>query len=425
MSSKDKKARRKQKDKLAKAKDRKRRAAGFAGTMSSTNRKEPPHRSLVENRRFNRRESATEHFYDGRYGDEGIGNAEYEGLIKCRLLHGRGYSLIVPDQLYLESDGLRWIQPLAFGPNVLMKLSDTEVACRLSVDVSCGHRLDVRFFNRDHIADLADGSQLFRCKIKGVADLPSFTTGEARLGSDNRPYLRLFHHTARDTVPLILNSGHFRTSAWNIQGSDKQLKNVAYAYFTPLDSIRMDGDLKQIGMSIGGTIELRRDGFVQPKVLMPDYLKTFKDDILELKVYQCDPSKRDTHIELWIDAAVLAPQHVYRHDDGQAVYYEFAHPFIHRVGTEPGQRLEFDREHYIHDQGGLKRFAYAVVGDCTTLEGLAAPYNEEDTTHVLKVEKIPTGTTMLDFWFDLSNTDQFTNKNIELQEFQKGGTGTS
>lgn len=427
MSRKDEKDRRRQKEKRAKAKVRNRRALGSAAGTSPGKADQSPSRGLTENRRFNRIESAIEHYYYGDYGTKGVGDADYEGWVKCRLLHGHGYSLIVPDQLYLEHNGLRWIQPLAFGPNMLMKFSDTEVVCDLNVDVSCLHRLEVRFFNRDHVADFPDGSQLFRCRIKGVADLPSFATGDARWGSDGRPYLRLFHHTTGSTVPLIIKSGHFRTGAWNIQGSSKQLKNVAYAYFTPLDAIRTDSDLKRIAMSIGGTIELRRDGFTPPSVLMPDYLEIFKDDILQLPIYRCDPAKREAHIELWIDAAVLAPQHVYRHDEGWAVYYELPHPFIHRVGMEPGQPLVFDPDRSIHDQKGIKRFDYAVVGDCTTLAGLAAPYVEEDTTHVWKVERIPTGITMLDFWFDRGNTDLFSGKKVELQEFHlaKDSDGTA
>lgn len=427
MSRKGKKARRKQKEKRAKAKFRNRRPPGSGAGTSPGKAEHSIPRGLTENRRFNRVESALEHYYYGDFGTKGVGDAVYEGWVKCRLLHGHGYSLIVPDQLYLEHNGLRWIQPLAFGPNMLVKLDETEVMCNLNVDVSCRHRLEVRIFNRDHVADLPDGSQLFRCRIKGVADLPSFATGDARWGFDGRPYLRLFHHTTACTVPLIIKSGHFRTGAWNIQGSSKQLKNVAYAYFTPLDAIRTDGDLKRIGMSMGGTIALRRDGFTPPPLLVPDNLETFKNDILQLPVYKCDPAKREAHIELWIDAALLAPQHVYRHDEGCAVYYELPHPFIHRVGTEPGQPLVFDPHRRIHDQKGLKRFDYAVVGDCTSLAGLAAPYDEEDTTHLLKVERIPAGTTMLDFWVDRGNEDLFSGKKVELQEFHpaKDSMGTA
>lgn len=417
MSKKDDKARRRKKEKRVKANAKRRHAFSSAAKKRSGKTHEAPSRGMIQNRRFNRLESTIEHYYYEDYGSEGVGDTEYAGWIKCRLLHGHGYSLIVPDQLYLEHNGLHWVQPLAFGPNMLVKLDETEVVCNLNVDISCRHRLDVRFFNHDHVSDLPDGAQLFRCRIRGVANLPSFATGEARWGINGHPYLQLFHHTTESTAPLIIDSGHFRTSAWNIQGSSKELKNVAYAYFTPLDAIRTDGDLKRIGMSIGGTIELRRDGFTPPYLLMPDYLETFKKEILQLPVYKCDPSKREASIKLWIDAAVLAPQHVYRHDEGGPVYYELPHAFIHRVGTVPGQTIAFDAYRSIHDQNGLKRFDYSVVGDCTTLAGLAAPYDEEDTTHLLKVERIPAGTTMLDFWFDQGNTDLFSGKKVELQEF--------
>lgn len=203
---------------------------------------------------------------------------------------------------------------MAFGPNILGKLSETEVVCDLGIDISCGHRIEIRFFNRDHVVDLADGSQVFRCRIKGPRDLHTFATGEAEWDGSSSPYLRLYHHTTSATVPLILESSHFRAGSYNIQGSSKQLINVAYTYVTPLDSIRNDNDLKKIAMSMGGTIELLRDGFTPPPVVGPDFLNQYKDDILQLDVYRCDPTKREAALDVWIDASILAPQHIYRHD---------------------------------------------------------------------------------------------------------------
>jgi len=244
-----------------------------------------------------------------------------------------------------------------------------------------------------------------------------FATGNAEWGSGGSPYIRVFHHTTSATAPLILGSGHFRTSPWNIQGSSKQLKNVAYAYFTPLDAIRTDNDLKKIAMSEGGTIELRRDGFTPPPVFLPDYLIRFKDDILQLQVYRCDPAKREAFVDVWIDASVLAPQHVYRHDEGGPVYFELPHHFIHRVGTEPSQTVGFGADRRVHRQAGLKNFDYVVVGDGMALSGLAAPYDEEDTTHILKIERVPAGSTILEFWFAHGNTDLFSGRAVEMQEF--------
>ncbi|MHC5024802.1 MAG: hypothetical protein ACYTGG_13010 [Planctomycetota bacterium] len=195
------------------------------------------------------------------------------------------------------------------------------------------------------------------------------------------------------------------------------IKNVAYAYFTPLDAIRYDSDLKKIAMSAGGTIELCRDGVQLPPVLHPGDLDRYKHDILRLDVYRCDPAKREACIDVWVDASIVAPQHVYRHDAGGPVYYELPHHFIHRVGAEPGRNVIFDDERRIHRQDGLRSFDYIVVGDCRTLDGLKAPYDEEDTTHVMKIERVPTGETMLDFWVKRSNSDLFSGKQITMQEF--------
>src|SRR5690606_14463092 len=135
-------------------------------------------------------------------------------------------------------------------------------------------------------------------------------------------------------------------------------------------------------MAEAGTIDLRRDGFDPPPILFPDYAQRVSGDLLQLPVYPCHPSKREATIAVWIHTSILAPQHIYYHDEGGAVYYEIPHRFIHRIGAEPGGKIEFDPDRRIHRQAGLKDFDYIVVGDCTTLEGLAAPYDEEDTRHV-------------------------------------------
>lgn len=80
--------------------------------------------------------------------------------------------------------------------------------------------------------------------------------------------------------------------------------------------------------------------------------------------------------------------------------------------------MAFDARRRIHRQEGLKAFDYIVVGDCTTLDGLAAPYDEENTAHIMKVEGMTPGTTILDFWFARGNSDLYTGKTVTMQEFQ-------
>jgi len=80
--------------------------------------------------------------------------------------------------------------------------------------------------------------------------------------------------------------------------------------------------------------------------------------------------------------------------------------------------VAFDARRRIHRQSALKTFDYVVVGDCSTLVGLTAAYDEEDTTHIMKLERVPQGRTLLDFWFEYANQDLYSGKQVELQAFQ-------
>src|SRR5580698_4763472 len=82
------------------------------------------------------------------FGSEGVGGSTHQGYIKCKLAHGLGYSIILPDILFIGATGNKWIQPLSFGPCMLSKFED-EIWCTMSVDVSCGHRLLVKFSKGD------------------------------------------------------------------------------------------------------------------------------------------------------------------------------------------------------------------------------------------------------------------------------------
>jgi len=371
------------------------------------------------NKKFNRLELSTDHIYINDYGCEPFQHHQTDGWIKCKLLHGFGYSFITPDQIFFDHGGLQWIQPLAFLPSRIWRFSADEIGCHLTVDISCGHTVHIQFFNHGFVHDLQDGSQLYRCQITGPVDLQEFATGVAEWGHSDVPYLHLYHHTTADTCPKILASGSFRTSNCNIQGTTKKLNNVAYGYFTPLDEIRYDSDLKMIAMAESGEIQLMRDGFTPPKFFPPNWRQLYKSDILELQVYPCDIKKREAKLDVWVDASVLSPQHVYRHEGNGPVYYEFPHHFIHRIGTTPGQVVVFDSDRRIHQQAGLKTFDYIVVGDCSTLDGLAAPYDEEDTTHMMKVERMVGGKSILNYWFENANQDLYTGKQVEMQEFEK------
>ncbi|MBB5327487.1 hypothetical protein [Tunturiibacter gelidoferens] len=68
-----------------------------------------------------------------------------------------------------------------------------------------------------------------------------------------------------------------------------------------------------------------------------------------------------------------------------------------------------------------KQLDYIVVGDATTVDGLAAPYDEEETPYILKIERPDTGNNILDFWVKHANKDLYSVKNSEIGAFEVVG----
>lgn len=352
------------------------------------------------------------------YGSEGVGEFTHQGYIKCKLAHGLGYSVILPDLLLLGHAGTKWIQPLTFGPNLLAKIGD-EIHCSISVDISCGHRLLVKFRNVDLVSRLTDGAELYRCTLLGPHDLDEYATGDSTISTGNAPYLKLYHHTSSDAKQKIEDSEEFWGSKWNIQGTNKKLINVAYVYFTSLHKVESVDDLTMIAMASNGRLTFAVDNFDPPAALLPGWETTYKSKILVLPVYRASTADRTATLEFEIESSLLAPQHLLRHSpEGDQVWYEIATPFVQRVGIDPGSTLKYTGSRIDFTSVEVKHFDYVVIGDATTVAGLAAPYDEEDTTFLLKVERPLAGSNILDFWFQNSNQDLFTGKIVETQAFE-------
>jgi hypothetical protein len=353
------------------------------------------------------------------YGAEGIGDTNHQGYIKCKLAHGLGYSVVLPDVLLVGVKGGKWIQPLAFGPNVLTKM-DKGIVCSISVDISCGHRLMVRFGNRDLVSRLADGSELYRCSINGPASLEDFATGDSFLSVENVPYLRLYHHTSVDAKQKIQDSGEFWGSKWNIQGTSKTLTNVAYVYFTSLHEVNHIDDLTLIAMASSGKLTFIIDVFTPPAFLPQGWEDKYRSEILVLPVYRASTADRTATLHFDVESTLLAPQHLLRHAPvGDAVWFEVATPFVQRIAIQPATTLRFDGQAIDSACVDRKHFEYVVIGDATSVAGLAAPYDEEDTTFILKIERPESGSNILEFWFEHSNRDLYSGKVIELQSFDQ------
>jgi len=343
--------------------------------------------------KFGKRKYLTE-FSNGHL----VRQKSFTGFIKCKLVHNDTYSLVFPDQVYVDFGGdLRWFQPLYFDGCKVVKLDDPS-ECHISINISHGFFLKVKFSSEDVVHRLEDCSFVYKCELNGPIFLYKYATGLARM-EQSGPAIKLFHHTNRGAKENIKKSCEFWSSAWNIQGT-KKLVNIAYLYLTSLPAIECVEDLGIIAMSSVGRLEFRTDNNV-----------TGTSD-LTLKVYRESTSRRTEVLSYWISAAKLAAQSAYRHrNDFGSGYHEVVCPFVHRIGVDPHAVVAIDGDHL--EPRYPKKFDYVIVGNATKIDGLAAPYDEEDTNDILKIECISSDADIISFWFDNANSDQFSVKSVE------------
>lgn len=329
------------------------------------------------NKHFNRIELPHSHLYLNNTGQRDSRETTYDGYLKCKLAHAEGLSIIVPDVLLFDRSAPFWIQPMCFLPNLLGKFDD-EIRGTLWVDISCGQTLRVDFTNAGFMGRYEDGSEIFRCSVTGPLDLADYATGSFRW-ENGRVLLSLFHHTSEEARSAILREQKFRLSYWNVQGN-KQLKNTGCVYFTCLPEIVMDHDLNQIAMASDGRILAIIDGASVPDVIPESGVGPFADYVLEIPVYRENTLNRRASLNLNVDAAFLSPQHIFRHaPPGDPVFYEIARPFIYRLCLDPETTWSFDRESMCGDYSSAKLFDYIVIGRADIVEGLSAPFDEENT----------------------------------------------
>ncbi|MCW5793403.1 MAG: hypothetical protein KIS97_03600 [Nitrospira sp.] len=341
-------------------------------------------------------------------------NRSFPALAKVRLAHGLGHSFLLVDHVFLKESN-RWLQPKNF---VLCHIlfEDDKARTKVVLELKDGTTVQVNFWEPPRPQQLRDRSWLYPAMVIGPDNLDVHSAGTWRMGSTGVPQLRLFHHTHEEAAASIRSSQEFWSSAWNFQGTRK-LTNISYVYFTDLESIQSDQDLADIAMSPKRKLYFIRDGAQAPQALPPHWRATpLAKDVLELEVYWSSPEKRDQVIEIFVDADLLSPTHMLRHE-AVPVWREMILPSVYRVGVEPGTTIRFS-EDQLKEPVHPKRFDYHVIGDATSLEGLAAPFDEENTSQIFKVQggDIPP----LAFWKANANTDQYSGNETSLQEFEAG-----
>jgi hypothetical protein len=293
-----------------------------------------------------------------------------------------------------------WFQFYSFVPNIICQISENEIFGTIYIDISCGHSLRITISNQDHLTNYPDDSNLFRCRITGPADLLTYSTGRGKV-INNIPHITLYHHTLPAIVDLINGSLNYRGSLWNYQGT-KKLENINYAYFTSLDVINKQSDLRMIAMSTNGEIILRKD---------------LSDEVITIPVYRESTSNRTATLQQFIDSTLILNNHLWRHRDEYGIHYEICGAFIYRIGLVPNSPLPF-KDNIITRVHNIKTTGYIVLGDATRESGLLAPYDEENTKYIFKIEPFHhNSNNILNFWIQNANTDLFNGINIEMQIF--------
>jgi hypothetical protein len=335
------------------------------------------------------------------------GSFEADGLVKVRLVHARHGSVLLPDHILVHDAAPFWLQPLWVSPPILHFFSERSSAVLwvgVANKVHADPIVEVHFDAGGLVADLPDRSQLYKCHLTASVDVTPFRSGRWRPRPDGGVDLRLYHHTINANKKSILASREIWGSPWNFQGN-KRLRNCSYAYFTSLQRIGGRDDLKRIGMAHDGRLALRLDQ--TPDGYPPDVV---------LPVYRESRDNRKDTVSLWVPAEHVAPSHVWKHTTDR-VEYEVSHPWIYRVGMAPEGRYAFAGDDAAFTQPDLKHFQYLVLGDCTTKEGLAAPYDEEDTSETFLIEDLK-GETLFDFWREHANQPLWRDE-VELQKLEE------
>lgn len=330
------------------------------------------------------------------------------GFIKCRLVHMSDRSFVLPDILLSSKIKREFYSPKFFTPNQINFLGGNGLNdyCCLNLELLNGTDVRVAFFRRDLIKACSDGSFIYKCAFSPQAKkgLPK-PCGKWRK-RENSFEILLYHHTHADAEQGIKDSQELWSSPWNIQGS-KKLENVGYCYFTSLPKILSEQHLCEVAMSTMGVAHF-----------LPTNAPYSAEFASALPVPKRTPKDMDRSLAFWVDLENVSPSHIWLHRPwGRPAYYEVVLPRVYRLGVNPGYHLPLVGKRVAIDSAEAKLLKYVVVGDAASTEGLAAPYSEEETLLLAKIDDSPNGREIIGRWQEKQNTSLFPKMNVELARF--------
>ena len=98
---------------------------------------------------------------------------------------------------------------------------------------------------------------------------------------------------------------------------------------------------------------------------------------------------------------------------------EIVLPKVFCIGVEPGRTLPIDGTRLTITPQDCRAFEYVIVGDGDTRVGLLAPYREEETLQIGKVDEAPAGSEIIGRYYEKRNTYTFGDRTVELALLNK------
>ncbi len=328
------------------------------------------------------------------------------GYIKCRLFHLPGVSIVLPDVLMLGGKQKYFFSPKYLLLSLLSYSDGDGVSDYItsSVELIGGVCVKIVFFKRDLVKICTDHSFIYQCAFAPIDgnQMPK-PQGMWRQRNDQFE-LALYHHTNVGGERGIKSSKVLWKSPSSIQGK-KQLKNIAYGYFTSIPKIKNNTHLNAIGMSSNGVVHLSLTN-------SPNIADAIPFEVLEQTV-----ENRTQALKFWVDVEMIAPSHIWMHPiESNPRYYEIVLPEAFRVGIQPNYNIPLNGTTLDLKPEMQKRFDYIIVGNADTKEGLMAPFHEEETKEICKLDTDSNGLEIIDMWQKKKNSDLFTGRNVELAE---------
>jgi len=164
-------------------------------------------------------------------------------------------------------------------------------------------------------------------------------------------------------------------------------------------------------MSSDGQIGLRTTNHDRP------------ESITKIKVYRESTEGRTARLKVLVPVDLVAPPHLRLHIPRlpNTTYYEVVQPEVFRVGLKPKAKLSIKKEFFkkfiaVRDKELMIGFDNIIVGKASTIEGLEAPYDEENTKHLMHFERLDQKTDLFDFWWANQNSDQVSAREPDMRE---------